>query len=456
MKDQAFFERTKIPKLFLYAAIPGAIGMFASVIYQFVDAIFVSHALGPTAFAAVNLGFPFVIAAFAVSDMIAVGSSVLISIKMGRKEYSDANRLFTNAVLLILLVTVALGLFFGTSARWLIALMGAEGELLEMASSYLRIYSAFLPLTAYFFAFDNYLRICGKIKTSMTINLISSFLVIGLEAIFLFALRLPLWSSALAACLSFAFGALASSMPFLLGKLQLRFAKPHFEWKENWAIARNGFPSFLSNIAGRVTSVVFNTLLLSMGGEAAINAYGVLMYVDGFVLSILYGMCDSLQPAIGYNYGARKMDRVKKLGGLCFLASGLVCLVGLSACLLAPGPISSLFLNSSSVAEIGISEAALFVFGFSYLLRWVSYAGQSYSSALERPGASLLISVSHNTFFPLVLVGCLYTLGLDGIWLNFPLTSVGSAIVTGATFFFLIKKSGLFERPLTLEETADV
>ena len=87
------------------AAIPGAIGMFASVIYQFIDAIFVSRALGQTAFAAVNLAFPFVIASFAVSDMIAVGSAVLISIRLGKKDIDNANRLFTNAVLLILAVT---------------------------------------------------------------------------------------------------------------------------------------------------------------------------------------------------------------------------------------------------------------------------------------------------------------------------------------------------------------
>ena len=124
------------------AAIPGAIGMFASVIYQFIDAIFVSRALGQTAFAAVNLAFPFVIASFAVSDMIAVGSAVLISIRLGKKDIDNANRLFTNAVLLILAVTAVLGIFFASSATWLISIMGAEGELLEMASWYLRIYAA--------------------------------------------------------------------------------------------------------------------------------------------------------------------------------------------------------------------------------------------------------------------------------------------------------------------------
>ncbi len=462
MKDHVFFERTKISKLFLMAAIPGAIGMFASVIYQFIDAIFVSRALGQTAFAAVNLAFPFVVASYAVSDMIAVGSSVLISIRLGKKDYADANRLFTNAVLLILAVTAVLGTFFVSAATWLISFMGAEGELLEMASSYLRVYAAFLPVTAFFFAFDNYLRICGKIKTSMFINVGSSFLIIGLEALFLFALRLPLWSAALASCLAFAVGSLCSALPFFLRKLPLRFQKPRFEWRETWAMGRNGLPSFLSNIAGRITAIVFNALLLSMGGEAAINAYGVMMYVDGFVVSLLYGMCDSLQPAIGYNYGAKKMDRVKKLGISCFLASGIVCLISFALCLAIPGPIAQVFLSTSVNGAEGAEKAielasqALLVFGFSYLLRWVSYSGQSYVSALERPGASLVISFAYNLVFPLILVGALYSLGLHGIWLNFPLTSVASSLVTIAVIAYLIKKRGLYEEPPSFEEVHEV
>ncbi len=456
MKDHSFFERTKISRLFFLAAIPGAIGMLASVIYQFVDGIFVSMALGPTAFAAVNLAFPLVIAAYSVSDMLAVGSSVLISIQLGKKRDEDANRLFTTAILLIIAVTTTLGLFFGSAANWLISMMGATGELLAMASSYLRIYAVFLPFSSLFFALDNYLRISGKIKTSMFINVGSSLLIVLLESLFLFVFKLPLWSAALASCLSFVVGTVASLMPFLLKKLRLRFCRPRFDWREIWAMGRNGFPVFLTNIAGRITAIAFNSLLLTMGGEAAVNAYGVLMYVDGFILSILYGMCDSLQPAIGYNYGAGKMDRVKKFGLLCFLSSFAVCLVGFALSVSLPTQIAGLFLNSSTAEGIEMAGHALLIFSFAYLFRWISYAGSTYSSALERPGASLIISVSYNLVFPLVLIGCLYSLGLLGIWLNFPITSLAAAFVSAIVFYVLVKKLGLYEKPANLELTGGI
>lgn len=443
MVSKERFLKTPVLKLFLLFALPGSIGMLASAIYQFIDAIFVSAALGPIAFAAVNLAFPFVVASYSISDLIAVGSSVLISIKLGRKEKKEADRLFTDAVIMILIVTNILGISIGASAKWLISLMGAEGELLNMASNYLRIYSVFLPLCSYFFAFDNYLRICGKAKTSMAINVISSFLVIGFEALFLFVFRLGIWAAALAACLAFTFGSIASGLPFFLKKLELRFVKPHFVKSEILAVGKNGFPIFLTNIAGRITALVFNYLLLSMGGEDAVNAYGVLMYVDGFLISILYGMCDAVQPAIGYNYGAGEYARTKKLGALCFGASAIVCLIGFAVFAFLPGPVSSLFLNSSTTESIQLASGALFIFAFSYLLRWVSYAGQSYSAALERPFASLVISMAHNIVFPLTLAACFYSLGLLGIWINFPVTSLLAAIVVLFLFYYMFKKKRL-------------
>ena len=70
-----------------------------------------------------------------------------------------------------------------------------------------------------------------------------------------------------------------------------------------------GSPTFLNNIAGRVTSILMNLFLVRLGGELAVSVYGVLMYVDGFIQPLLYGMCDSLQPAVGYNWGAQKYSR---------------------------------------------------------------------------------------------------------------------------------------------------
>ena len=101
MSSHTLFAKTPPLKLFFIAAIPGAVSMLASALYQTIDGVFVGRFLGPTAFAAVNLAMPFVIINFSLADLIGVGSSVPISICLGRKEDKRASNIFTCACLMI-------------------------------------------------------------------------------------------------------------------------------------------------------------------------------------------------------------------------------------------------------------------------------------------------------------------------------------------------------------------
>ena len=85
-----------------------------------------------------------------------------------------------------------------------------------------------------------------------------------------------------------------------------------------------GSPNFLNNIAGRITSILLNFILIRVGGEAAVSVYGILMYAEGFIQPLLYGMCDSLQPAVGFNWGAGQFRRVAAIERCCYTASGLL------------------------------------------------------------------------------------------------------------------------------------
>ena len=102
---------------------------------------------------------------------------------------------------------------------------------------------------------------------------------------------------------------------------RLRFVRPRFHAKALREIVSCGLPSFLNNIAGRVTSIIMNVVLLAIGGQNAVSVYGILMTMDGFVHPLLYGMCDSLQPAVGFNWGARNIKRVKSIELRCYTAA---------------------------------------------------------------------------------------------------------------------------------------
>ena len=136
------------------------------------------------------------------------------------------------------------------------------------------------------------------------------------------------------------FCAIIAFIPFLRKKALLRFCRPHFSKKLLRQIISCGSPNFLNNIAGRITSIMMNRILLQMGGENAVSVYGVLMFADGFIQPLLYGMCDSLQPAVGYNLGAQKFSRVRSIEKCCFTASGVVSLCAVVVLALFPEQIT--------------------------------------------------------------------------------------------------------------------
>lgn len=423
MNSSSLYLKTSPLKLFFTAAIPGAISMLAGSLYGLFDGIFIGRILGETAFAAINLAFPFVAINFSLADLIGVGSSVPISIYLGKKDSKEANIYFTCACIMIVLTGILMGTFLYMAAPWLLGLMGAEGELEALAIRYVRVYALFSPVTTIVFAVDNFLRICGKIKTSMMLNIVMSVVTVVLEFVFLSVLDMGIGGAALAACSVMFAGALFALYPFFRGKLQLRFCRPKFSLKRIRQIISSGSPTFLSNMAGRIMAIVLNTILLRMGGQDAVSVYGVLMYVADVFQPILYGICDSLQPAIGYNYGAGQFHRVKSIERCCLTASGIVSVGAALAMLLFPREITTLFIKDGAEHFMLMSAQALQIFCFTYVTRWFGFGIQSYLIALDKPVPASLLSVSNAFVFPLVLIALLWPLGLNGIWLNFPVTS---------------------------------
>ena len=435
--NNTFFRDAPPVKLFFLAAIPGAVSMLASALYQLLDGVFVGRFLGQTAFSALNLAMPFVIINFALADLIGVGSAVPISIHLGRKEEDTANNIFSCACLMIVTTGAVVGAILFFAAPLLIGLMGAEGEFASMAVAYLRVYALCSPVTTIVFAMDNYLRICGKVRTSMCLNIIMSVLSGVLEFVFLFVFRWGIWAAALGTCLGMMVCAVAALAFFCRGKLQLRFCRPRFTGRLIRLIIANGSPNFLNNIAGRITSILMNVVLIALGGEAAVSTYGILMYAEGFIQPLMYGMCDALQPAVGYNWGAGEYGRVKAIERCCFTASGILSMAAAVVIFLFPREIGGLFAQNGAADQVTVT--ALKLFSFTYLTRWFSFATQSYMLAIAKPFQASLISVCTALVFPVLLIGLLWPLGLTGLWLNFAGTSLLAALLSVGVMAHFIK-----------------
>lgn len=454
MESKELFLKTRPLRLFFTAAIPGAISMLAIALYGLFDGIFVGQILGDTAFAAINLAFPFVIINFAISDMVAVGSAVPISIALGKREDAEANNIFTCALLMI----AGAGAFMGTllyfGSPMLLKFMGAGEQVSKLAVQYIRIYALFSPIITSVFAFDNFLRISGKVKFSMWLNITISIATAVLEFLFLFVLRFDIWGAALANCLCLSLSALIALTPFALRKFQLKFTKPRFSLRVTKQIVKSGMPIFLNNVSSRVTSITMNKALISLGGDSAVATYGILLYVAEIIQPMIYGICDSLQPAIGYNWGARRFDRVKKLTKYTFTASAVVSIFSSLMMWIIPDLLVGLFTTSTDVAFLNEAVRALKIFAFSRFIFWFSFATQSYMTAVEKPLYATIISVASAFVFPMILIFILLPLGLTGIWLNSPLTML--AVSALSVVILLIFSKEMKKKELELDSKCEL
>jgi len=435
-------------RLFFKVAMPGMVSMFAMSVYSVFEGIFIGKTLGEGAFAAVNIAMPLVMINFSLADLVGVGASAPISIALGKGDHKTANNVFSCSILLIFLTSVLMGSVMFFAAEPLARMMGASDVLLETAVRYLRTFALCSPLTTIFFAMDNYLRISGYVKTSMAINVVSNLGTIGLLALFLLQLDMDVVGSALAVCISMCASSVTALIPFLRKKTLLQFAKPCFSWAMLKQIAACGSPIFLSNIAGRVTSILMNISLMTLGvrmlgeggGTTAVAAYAVLMYASDLCWPLLYGISDSLSPALGYNWGAQNFDRVKKIACCGYVGTGIVALVSTTFLFFCPRTVASLFVDAADTGLLELATHGVRIFCTAYIFRWIVVMTQSFLSAIEKPAQATVMSVSTAMVFPVLLLGALWRFGLDGIWANFTGVNLLAAVLAGVLLLRLGKE----------------
>ena len=435
-------------RLFFKVAMPGMISMFAMSVYSIFEGIFIGQTLGEGAFAAINIAMPMIMINFSLADLVGVGASVPISIALGRKDHQTANNVFSCSVIMIFLSAVLMGSIMFFAAEPMARMMGADDILLDTSVRYLRTAALCSPLATIFFAMDNYLRISGFVKTSMVINIVSNLLTVALLTFFLLVCGMDVFGSALATSLSMCLCAIVAMIPFVAKKAILKFVKPKFSFSMLKQIGACGSPIFLNNISGRVTSILMNISLMTLGirtlgeggGQTAVAVYAVLMYSSDLCWPLLYGISDSLSPALGYNWGAGNYGRVKKIAKCMYTGTAVVGLVSTSVLFFFPNVIAAWFVNAEDVRLFEISARAIRLFCFAYLFRWIGVSTQSFFSAIEKPMKATMVAVGTAFVFPILLLGGLWSFGLDGIWFNFVGVNMLTATLSVLLLIGLIKE----------------
>ena len=429
----------RISKLLLRFSIPAITGMTVNALYNVVDRMFIGRGVGTLALSGLTIGFPIMMVMMAFAMLVGLGSTALISIRLGENRKGTAELILGNAVTLFFLLAMLLTILGSIFLRPLLELFGASSDVLPYAISYMRIILLGVFFTNIGFGMNHFIRAEGNPRIAMITMILGAVVNIILDAVFIFGFNMGVQGAALATVIA-QFCAAIWVFSYFLGKkstlrFRVRYLFPRLSIIKS--ILALGSSFFSMQMAGSVIWLFLNRALVHHGGDTAIAAMGIVHSITMFVLMPCFGINQGAQPIIGFNFGARKYKRVKKALLRAIGFATLICIFGFVMIMLFPEQLVSFFSkDNQELVNIGAHGLRLFlmmlpVIGFQIV-------ATSYFQATGKPLMAMFLTLSRQVilFLPFILL-LPHLMGLDGVWLSAPFADIGATLLTG---FFLYRE----------------
>ncbi|HHU75893.1 MAG TPA: MATE family efflux transporter [Firmicutes bacterium] len=444
----------EIPGLLLKFSLPAIIGMVVHALYTFVDSVFVGRGVGELALAGITVGFPIVIIIMAFIMLIGMGATTLISIRLGEKKHSEAELIVGNALGLFFVLGLVLTILGFVFIEPLLAIFGASSDVLPYSLDYMRIILLGILFVAFGLGMNNFIRAEGNPKTAMYTMLIGAITNIILDYVFIFIFHWGIKGAAIATVISYAVSSIWVLYYFLSGKSVLKI---HFKnLRPRWPIVKKtmsvGFPVFAMQVTNSVQNLILNRSLVHYGGDLALATIGILMSVAVLLIMPAMGISQGAQPIIGFNYGAKKLGRVKMTVQLAVVVATSIITFGFIISRFWPAQLIGFFNQNPDLIQLGTRALSIF---FMFLpLVGLQLIGAGYFQAVGKPVQATILSLSRQViiFIPLLLALPLYW-GLDGIWRAAAISDVGAFLLTSIWLWYEAKQlGGQDQAPLQVPE----
>ena len=311
--------KEKIGKLIRKFSIPCIISMLVNSLYNIVDQIFIGQDVGYLGNGATNVVFPLVMIGLAFSLMIGDGASAYLSLKLGEKKKKEAEQGVGNAILLCAIVSVVFCAITLVFLPQFLNLFGCTDNLKDYAMTYGRIIAIGLPFSIIGTTLNSIIRADGSPKYSMMSMVSGAVLNTILDAIFIFGLHKGVEGAAIATVISQIFTFILN-VAYIKKFKSIKLTKESFKLKGSVCrkVSLLGVSSFITQMSFVFVMTAENNLLGKYGAESEygseipITVLGIVMKISQILNSIIIGIAAGSQPILGYNYGAKKYDRVKQ------------------------------------------------------------------------------------------------------------------------------------------------
>ena len=420
--------KTPVSKLIIKLSVPAIISMMVTNVYNLVDTAFVGQ-LGNSASGAVGIVFGFMAVLQAIGFMFGNGSGSIISRLLGAKNNEQASKIASTGFFFSFIFGALVAVISAFVLKPLVILLGSTDTILPYAQTYISYILVAAPFITASFTMNNLLRYEGKATLGMIGLITGAVLNMAGDPILMFGFNMGIAGAGLSTCISQIIGFFVLLSMFLLHKTQCRLSLKLILPKSLLEILGTGLPSLLRQGLTSLSTVVLNNCA-AVYGDAAVAAMSIVSRVIFFTFSFALGVGQGFQPVCGFNYGAKKYDRLKSAFYFSVILAEIIVVVMSIGLILFPGEIIRVFRDDNTVVEIG--SRALVLQGIAQLfLPFCMITEMALQSVGKKLGASLLSTLRNGLFFIPLLLILSNIRGLSGIQEAQPL-AVTLAVIPSA------------------------
>lgn len=452
-----------IVKLLFKMVVPAVIAQIVNLFYNIVDRMFISSIpdIGTIALTGVGVTFPIITLISAFASLIGMGGSPRAAIKMGQNDYDEAEEILTNSFISLVGISVVLTIFFLIFNEKLLLMFGASEQTLPYSKEYINIYVIGTIFVQIVLGLNPFINCQGFANIGMKTVLIGAVLNIAFDFLFIKIFNMGVRGASLATVISQAVSAMWVLI-FLIKskKTKIRIKRKYFKLKKSVMIPVIilGISPFIMQSTESLLNIAFNSSLKKYGGDIAVGTMTILATIMQCVSLIVIGIGQGSQPIISFNYGAGKIDRVKKTYKLTISISLLFTFIMWILCIIKPGIFIGIFATEDNPI-IDYAKVSLIIYMFSVFIMGAQFACQQAFVALGQAKISLFLALLRKIILLIPLIYILpiaipdnvltsmqqiFPISLENkvfaVFLAEPISDFISAIITIILFIIITKK----------------
>jgi putative MATE family efflux protein len=418
--------------------------MTAASLYNITDSIFIGQGVGALAISGLAITFPLMNIAAALGSLVGVGASALMSLRLGQKDYSTANNILGNVLVLNLLLGLSYTIIVLIFLDPILLFFGASPETLPYARDFMFIITLGNVVTHMYFGLNALMRATGNPIRSMYATIFSVVINIILAPLFIFGFKWGIRGAALATVLAQTLMMIWQVNYFRNKENYIHFQKGTFRLRRKIVsdAMAIGLAPFLMNIAGSIIIIIINQSLIKYGGDLAVGAFGIINRVAFLFVMIVFGLVQGMQPIAGYNFGAKQYDRVNRVLKLTIMLATGVMTIGFMICELFPHAVASAFTRDKDLIEIVVPGLRIVMIFFPVI--GFQMVASNFFQSIGVPGKAIFMSLTRQVLFLLPLLLILPSFfGIKGVWYSMPAADLLASVIAAYLLVLQYRKTNI-------------